>query len=190
MSSSRRRVCESFLPIKYLTASSLSLIFCSSVVYSFWFRCSPVLTLDLNGIDFLFPSSLSCLFRVVVRMIQWAARVAGVYGKLLECAAMVSCWRCGYDKLLEEAVMASTARHRPASRLVPRQRLAATWTSGSLTMMGSDLGLWQTSAARPQPAATAGGSSSLSTWPTAVSFLDAWIWAWQAWIQVRIFLKN
>jgi hypothetical protein len=36
------------------------------------------------------------------------------------------------------------------------------------------------------------GGSSLSTWPTAASFLDSWIWAWQAWIRVEdffLFLK-
>jgi hypothetical protein len=53
-SSSRRRIRESFLPVKYLTASYLSLIFRSSAVYWFWFRCSLVLTLDLYGIDFCF----------------------------------------------------------------------------------------------------------------------------------------
>jgi hypothetical protein len=33
----------------------LSLVFCSSLVYPFWFHCPPpVLTLDLHGIDFCF----------------------------------------------------------------------------------------------------------------------------------------
>jgi hypothetical protein len=33
----------------------------------------------------------------------------------------------------------------------------------------------------------ADGSSSLSVWLTAASFLDAWIWAWRAWIRVDDF---
>jgi hypothetical protein len=55
----------------------------------------------------------------------------------------------------------------------------------------SDLGRRQTSAAQPRPAATADVSSSLSVWLTVASFLDAWIWAWRAWIRVEdFFLKK
>jgi hypothetical protein len=56
----------------------------------------------------------------------------------------------------------------------------------------SDLGRRQTSAAQPRPAATADVSSSLSVWLTVASFLDAWIWAWRAWIRVEdfFFKKN
>jgi hypothetical protein len=43
---------------------------------------------------------------------QWAAGVVRVYGELLECAAMVSCWRRGYGELLEDAATASQAWRR------------------------------------------------------------------------------
>jgi hypothetical protein len=57
----------------------------------------PILTLDLHDIDFCF-FLLSCLFRVVARMMQCPARVAGVYRELLgyrellEAQATVSYW--------------------------------------------------------------------------------------------------
>jgi hypothetical protein len=116
--------------------------------------------------------------------LRGAARVRG-YGELLEARLR---WAArGRGNGFPGMETSSTTRHRLAPRSVPRQRLAAASTSGSLTTAGSDLGLRQTSATRPRPAATAGGSSSLSTWPTAASFLDAWIWAWWACIQVRDF---
>jgi hypothetical protein len=90
-------------------------------------------------------------------MMQCFAGVAGVYGELLEHAATMSYWRRGYDELLEGAVMASQARRRlprhddsttpAAPRPVPRRRLEAASTSGSLTTACSDLGWRQTSAA-------------------------------------------
>jgi hypothetical protein len=54
-----------------------------------------------------------------------------------------------------------------------------------------DLGRWHTLAVRPRPVAMAGGSSH-SARLTAASFLDAWIWAWQAqiWVEDFLFLKN
>jgi hypothetical protein len=45
-------------------------------------------------------------------MMQWAAGVARVYGELLECVAMASCWRRGYSELLEGAATAFQARRR------------------------------------------------------------------------------
>jgi hypothetical protein len=45
-------------------------------------------------------------------MMQWVAGVAEVYGELLECAAMASCWRCDYDELLEGTTTASQERRR------------------------------------------------------------------------------
>jgi hypothetical protein len=69
-SSSHRHVRESFLHVKYLTTSSLSLIFRPSIIYSFWFCCSPVILvfLDLHDINFCFFLISLVLFRVVGRM--------------------------------------------------------------------------------------------------------------------------